>query len=52
MKNFIEVEKLLDGNLNLNFYTGETKNTLEDNLDWSTKEILRFDNSFLNLNKN
>ncbi|GAJ07474.1 unnamed protein product [marine sediment metagenome] len=52
MKNFIEVEKLLDGNLNLRFYTGGIKNTLEDNLDWSTKEILRFDNSFLNLNKN
>ncbi|GAI59921.1 unnamed protein product [marine sediment metagenome] len=51
MKNFIEVEKLLDGNLNLNFYTGETKNTLEDNLDWSVKETIGFDNSFLNLKK-
>ncbi|GAH28957.1 unnamed protein product [marine sediment metagenome] len=52
MKNFIEVEKLLDGNLDLRFYTGEIKNTLEDNLDWSVKETIGFDNSFLNLNKN
>ncbi|GAI63516.1 unnamed protein product [marine sediment metagenome] len=52
MKNFIEVEKLLDGNLNLRFYTGGIKNTLEDNLDWSVKETIGFDNSFLNLNKN
>ncbi|MBA7472606.1 hypothetical protein ES707_07938 [subsurface metagenome] len=51
MKNFVEVEKILDGNLNLSFYTGETKNTLEDNLDWSTKETIGFDNSFLNLRK-
>ncbi len=49
MKNFIEVEKLLDGSLNLRFYTGETKNTLEDSLDWTKKETIGFDNSFLNL---
>ncbi|GAI68830.1 unnamed protein product [marine sediment metagenome] len=51
MKNFIEVEKLLDGNLNLRFYTGGIENTLEDNLDWSVKETIGFDNSFLNLKK-
>jgi len=51
MKNFVEVEKLLDGNLNLRFFTGETKNALEDNLDWSVKETIGFDNSFLNLKK-
>ncbi|MBA7472599.1 hypothetical protein ES707_07931 [subsurface metagenome] len=51
MKNFVEVEKILDGNLNLSFYTGETKNTLEDNLNWSVKETIGFDNSLLNLRK-
>ncbi len=51
MKNFVEVEKLLDGNLDLRFYTGETKNTLEESLDWTKKETLAFDNSFLNLKK-
>lgn len=51
MKNFVEVEKILDGNLNTRFYTGETKNLLEDNLDWSKKETIGFDNSFLNLRK-
>ncbi|MBA7531628.1 hypothetical protein ES705_23843 [subsurface metagenome] len=51
MKNFVEVEKILDGNLNLRFYTGEIENTLAENLDWSTKETIGFDNSFLNLRK-
>ena len=51
MKNFVEVEKILDGNLNLRFYTGETENTLEENLNWLKKETLVFDNSFLNLKK-
>ena len=51
MKNFVEVEKILDGNLNLRFYTGEMENTLAENLDWSTKETIGFDNSFLNLRK-
>ena len=50
MKNFVEVEKILDGNLNTRFYTGEIENTLEENLDWSAKEIIGFDNS-LNLRK-
>jgi len=48
MKNFVEVEKMVDGNLNTRFYTGEIKNLLEDNLDWSKKETIGFDNS-LNL---
>ncbi|GAI99097.1 unnamed protein product [marine sediment metagenome] len=52
MKNFVEVEKILDGNLNTRFYTGEIENTLEQNLDWSSKEIIDFDNSFLKLRKN
>jgi len=51
VKNFVELEKILDGNLDLRFYTGETKNTLEENLDWSVKETLNFDNS-LNLRRN
>ncbi len=51
MKNFVEVEKILDGNLKLSFYTGEIENTLEENLDWSKKETIGFDNSFLNLRK-
>ncbi|MBA7532368.1 hypothetical protein ES705_24594 [subsurface metagenome] len=50
MKNFVEVEKILDGNLDTRFYTGEMENTLAENLDWSTKETLVFDNS-LNLRK-
>jgi len=48
MKNFIEVEKILDGNLKLKFYTGEITNTLEESLDWSTKETISFDHSLLN----
>jgi len=48
VKNFVELEKMLDGNLKVKFYTGETKNALEENLDWSVKETLVFDNS-LNL---
>jgi hypothetical protein len=51
MKNFVEVEKILDGNLKLSFYTGGIENTLEENLDWSKKETIGFDNSFLNLRK-
>jgi len=47
MKNFVEVEKILDGNLGVRFYTGETENTLEENLDWLKKETVSFDNSFL-----
>lgn len=50
MKNFVEVEKILDGNLNTRFFTGGTENLLEDNLDWTKKETLVFDNS-LNLKK-
>jgi len=50
MKNFVEVEKILDGNLNLRFFTGGTENPLEDNLDWTKKETIAFDNS-LNLKK-
>jgi len=45
MKNFVEVEKMLDNNLRVRFYTGETENTLEENLDWMKKETLSFDNS-------
>jgi len=51
VKNFVELEKILDGNLNTRFYTGEIENTLEENLDWSVKETLNFDNS-LNLKRN
>ncbi|GAI59478.1 unnamed protein product, partial [marine sediment metagenome] len=42
----------LDGNLNLRFYTGGIENPLEESLDWTKKETLNFDNSFLNLKKN
>ncbi|MBA7647702.1 hypothetical protein ES703_55480 [subsurface metagenome] len=45
VKNFVELEKMLDGNLNLKFYTGGIENPLEDNLDWTKKETLVFDNS-------
>lgn len=48
MKNFVEVEKILDGNLDTRFYTGGTKNTLEENLEWLKKETIAFNNS-LNL---
>ncbi|GAI73846.1 unnamed protein product [marine sediment metagenome] len=51
MKNFVEVEKILDGDLNLKFYTGGIENTLEESLDWTKKETIGFDNSFLNLKK-
>jgi len=46
IKNFVELEKILDGNLSLKFYTGGTENLLEENLDWTKKETLVFDNSF------
>ena len=46
VKNFVELEKILDGNLNTRFYTGGIENTLEDNLDWTKKETIGFDNSF------
>jgi len=46
VKNFVELEKILDGNLNTKFYTGGIENTLEENLDWTKKETLVFDNSF------
>jgi len=48
MKNFVEVEKILDGNLDTRFFTGGTENLLEDSLDWTKKETIAFDNS-LNL---
>lgn len=48
MKNYVELEKMLDGSLDLRFYTGETKNTLEENLEWLKKETIAFNNS-LNL---
>ena len=46
VKNFVELEKILDGNLRVKFYTGGIENPLEDNLDWTKKETLVFDNSF------
>lgn len=51
MKNFVEVEKMLDGSLRVRFFTGETETLLEDNLDWSKKETLTFDHSLLDLKK-
>ncbi|GAH28996.1 unnamed protein product [marine sediment metagenome] len=50
MKNFVEIEKMLDGNLNTRFYTGGTENLLEDSLNLLSKETIAFDNS-LNLKK-